>query len=67
MMMLIPNSLVVDAVHQVKSLYFGIRDKSRPLCAQGFLGQEGVPRGLLNKELSDCLLDLALNEAWKGE
>lgn len=71
MMMLIPNSLV-DVVHQVKLLYFGTRDKSRLLCAQGLLGfprcgQEGVPRGLLITELSDCLLDLALNEAWNGK
>lgn len=37
MMTLIPNSLV-DAVHQVKLLYSGTRDKSRPLRAQGFWG-----------------------------
>lgn len=34
-MMLLPNSLV-DVVHPVKLLYFGTRDKSRPLCAQVF-------------------------------
>lgn len=49
-MMLLPNSLV-DVVHPVKLLYFGTRDKSRPLCAQGFLG---LPSAGKKESHGDC-------------